>query len=179
MVASRSPLLINPSSEPPNVTLTSTPPNFDVLRNANILTTTIGAYRIDQHSSSPHIAFEFTMEEPQALFCPCGRIFYQTGSLANHRRSCPGTKRKVESALQGMNPEKWKKKRKSAAPPSLTVSSSTQVYSEPGPSHVPESIAAMPDVPVEVCDAKFRPSSTSVLQTDKKYICCFRLNQHC
>lgn len=111
------------------------------------------------------------MEEPQVLFCACGRDFYTPGALANHRRSCAGAKRKVESALQGMNPEKWKK-RKSTASRSLTVNSNTQVYSEPGPSHgigtsdAPESIAATPDIRVEVCDAKLKALSTSDLKTD-------------
>lgn len=70
------------------------------------------------------------MEETQAqaLFCSCGRNFYQTGALANHRHSCKGAKRKVETALQGMTQEIWKKRKKTAL---TQISSSIQADSEP------------------------------------------------
>lgn len=94
-----------------------------------------------------HIVPVFIMEP---LLCACGREFYQTGALATHRRSCQGSKRKVEFALQSISKEKWKKIKTGHH------SSNTSVQTDSGPSHF--SHAGTSDV-IEVCDAKMKPFS--------------------
>lgn len=50
--------------------------------------------------------------EPGLKCIGCGRDFAQPGALATHRRSCQGSKRKVEDALKGGLAHLWKKTKK-------------------------------------------------------------------
>lgn len=53
------------------------------------------------------------MDSETGIKCTgCGRDFGQAGALATHRRSCQGSKRKVEDALKGGIAHLWKKTKK-------------------------------------------------------------------